>query len=908
MEPAPILTGIDEEEISYSLPGPAERSALQRRSFKILTISQLGGASSFMSTDNLIGLSYYLQHNPEEVPDMLIMLGGVLPEIPEMASKIKKYKLLSLKDGIQNLDDAAAKMKPHVERLFRALPSSSKIVYTLGTSDANNIDDLFLKLQLAYYFEPLAIEDFLFETLDGQETREAILRNCVDSLQQMVKTLAKNPDNESLLKEAENLRIKMRINSEEMGEFEERAKHLAKLYELAESGMSQKELQSLKARRETQSNTIDERIKVAEPGSKELTNLQNEAKKVANSLRKIEKRLKDTSFQQIAETVQERTKAVRRFSKTVATPPEVAKEIYAVAVSYYMSTLKDTFGRKRNIGLQTEGLKVYRMKDNSFQTNVLVGRSLGQQSSSLTSRSNTLPSVVLNRVLENSDGYAKYKLESVPINVLITGHHAYSSSALELMKGESKSLLLTAEQGPFWRSNGQKGVSTEWNKGTKIEEAKAVAKMLIDVSARMIVIGRDASITIDSLKERLLQQERARSDIEEGQTVKKMLSSVVKDKTPEGSGALEEKEGLEVAVVKSRRPSELRPRDAAWLTKDMLMEMVPYMDKPEPPPLKRYRFAVVSDTHIAGHGRIDLMKAAAEDIISRNPDFIVFNGDIVEGNRGNGIGFASVIGPSNDPEVMVYNPHAPVVLNVDSQPLMFIQIFGKAIYETITRGGSVVLVSGNHPNNTEADEAHDEAIRLRNTVITYLSLAAERGELPDGWKSRIKAISGSETGTDTLTVEDEDHIFNVMFTHRFPATKAGMVSALEKRKSSASVVFVGDLHSAQSVETLNHAVIRVPSMQDSSQDSYVRNINVPSSIRSINGYVLADVYMTKDEYGKSRPARYVTETVLDSNLVAKGLLKSNSGYERALAEEKTIRLKSVQRKEPETAQALVKAR
>ncbi len=908
MATAPASTGIDGlEEILNLSSDSASDAAPRRQSFKVLTISQLAGASNYMSTDNLIGLAYYLQHNSAEAPDMLTIIGGALPEIPEVASKRKKYRLLSLKEGVKNIDDAAAKMKPHMERLFRTMPNTSKVVYVTGVSDGNNIDDLDLKMQLAYAFDPIAIEDFLQDTIDARDVREETIRSCIESIQKLVSGLGTDDAADArILLEIDNIRVKMRLNREELDELLDREKHLSNLDNMSKARLTKEELLEIQTERKEQKEIVDEQIKNSQQDQKKLQDLMLEAKRLTNSLRKIEKRLKDADFALVSETVQSKTKEVTRFAHTPRTPPDVMKEIHAVSVSFYMSTLKDVFGRKRDLKIQTEEMKVYRFRDGSFHLNVIVGRALGQSSAALTTGSNTLPSVVLNRFLENSDEYAKYKLETAPINLLLSGHHAYSSSALEFLRGESKSLLLTVEQGPFWRSDGMKGAATEWNNGTKIEEARSIAKTLIDSGAKMITIGRDSDIIVDSLNERLLRNQRALSDIEEGHIVKKMLSSVKNVTEPTGTGEVEAKEGLEIAVIKSKRPSELKPRDAAWLTENTLLEMVPYMNKPEPSPEKRYRVAHITDTHIGGHGDIELMKAAVKFLIEKKPDLVVFDGDILEGNRGEGIGYASIISQGTDPEIEIANPNTKVILNVDAQPLVFIQIFGPLLHDVAKRGGGLAYISGNHANNTEADEAHDEAIRLRNSTIMYLSMAGQNGELPEDWRSRIKAISGKETGTDTYAIEDEDHKINIKMSHRYPASKPGMIKALEKSKSSAVATFVGDLHSMQSVSTLNHVVLRGLSMEDSSQSSYVRNIHVPSGVRGINGFHVMDLYIAKDEYDNERMTRHVTETVLPQQLISKELLRSNASYERTLDQEKTINIKSTQ--QPEPIQAKMKAK
>ncbi len=901
----------DVEEGSSPPVSETEGAQRQRRqSFKVLTISQLAGASNAMSTDNLIGLSYYLQHNPSETPDILNIIGGLIPEIPDIASKRKKYKLLSLKEGIQNIYDAAAKMKPHIERIERQLPSESLLIYTHGVSDRNNTDDLDLRIQLAYAFDPMAIEDFLLDTIEASDTKEETIRSCVTSLQEIVKSPAFTKDDDMLL-EAENLRVKLRINREQFDELLERQKLLTKLYGMQAEKLTKDELQELQTERKEQKELLEEQKKRLEEGSLELKKLMAEEKKVTNSLSRIEKRLQEGSFAAVSEEVQSKTREVTRFAHNPRTPPDVMKVIHAVSKSFYTSTLKDVFGRKRDVILQEEKIMVYPLKNGSFRVNVIVGRELGQLSSMLSKNSNAYPAQVLNRYIENSEELLKYRLEDTPINLLVSGHFAYTSRALELLRSESKSLLVTLEQGPFWRSNGQRGVATDWNKGMITEETRSVERTLIDVGATMVTIGRDQSIIIDSLKERMLRDQRALSDIEEREAVKKLFASV-KDPAFGEAGksaadsSIEIKEDLEVAVAKSRRPSELRQRDAAWLNKKTLVEMVPYMNGPEPIPAARYRFADLSDIHIGGWAKEDVIDAYVKYLKQLEPDFLIFGGDILEGNRGNKLGFKNTIKEANDPEIDLQRPHTRVIQNVDSQDIVFMQHFGELIFDVLKRGGSIVIASGNHYNNTTADDAHDEATRLRNDIKMYLMREGQNGALPEGWESRIKVARGTEQGSASFRVKDEFNDFWVTVTHRGAASKSGMVNELEKRKTESLATFSHDLHNAQQAETLNHVFTRGLSIQDASQDNYLKGIKVPTSTRGINGGVVQDVYAAMDEYGKSRLVRQTTELVTENSLIAKGLQKPSTAYEKALDEEKTIHLKSTQRKH--AAPVLVKSR
>ncbi|MDE1768635.1 MAG: hypothetical protein KGH67_03560 [Candidatus Micrarchaeota archaeon] len=129
----------------------AGAAAACKDTYNVLVISELNGAKKYMYDEGLIGLAHYLKSlaQPEE-PYMFVIGGGLLPEIPGKGGPRNMDKLRVLRDGVKNFDDAAAVMKPHMERMFSPLPDLAQIVYVMGPADQSNIQEINRHVSLNY--------------------------------------------------------------------------------------------------------------------------------------------------------------------------------------------------------------------------------------------------------------------------------------------------------------------------------------------------------------------------------------------------------------------------------------------------------------------------------------------------------------------------------------------------------------------------------------------------------------------------------------------------------------------------------------------------------------------------------------------------------------------------------------
>ena len=133
-----------------------------KRKFNILVLSDIGGATKYMSDDNLIGMAQYLRNIPtEDKPNMLVINGGILPFFPQRGSNRSNDYLDVIMENLQYIRDTAAVMKPHLERLVAQTPEDCKIIYITSESDQRNIDEYIRDLGLDFKFHRERIEDVM---------------------------------------------------------------------------------------------------------------------------------------------------------------------------------------------------------------------------------------------------------------------------------------------------------------------------------------------------------------------------------------------------------------------------------------------------------------------------------------------------------------------------------------------------------------------------------------------------------------------------------------------------------------------------------------------------------------------------------------------------------------------------
>jgi len=66
------------------------------------------------------------------------VIGGAIPDLPRKGSRGNFNRLLVVEEGVANIEDAAAVIKPHLERILKELPQNAQVVYAFGKEDVEN--------------------------------------------------------------------------------------------------------------------------------------------------------------------------------------------------------------------------------------------------------------------------------------------------------------------------------------------------------------------------------------------------------------------------------------------------------------------------------------------------------------------------------------------------------------------------------------------------------------------------------------------------------------------------------------------------------------------------------------------------------------------------------------------------
>jgi hypothetical protein len=214
-------------------------SDTDKGAYNILVVSEINGAKKSMYENGLIGLAHYIRNLPEvDRPNLFVVNGGLLPEMPvNRGGERNKDQLRMVVEGVTNIEGAAAVMKPHMERLLNALAESSEFIYVMGRADQKNIDTIKLDLSNLYLDGVRGIlkdkddeKSYPFEpkinAVDMDiESRKAIVESLKRAETDLIKRISEASDEVQAAKFKEDLKnvtLNMRLNREELKEFEER--------------------------------------------------------------------------------------------------------------------------------------------------------------------------------------------------------------------------------------------------------------------------------------------------------------------------------------------------------------------------------------------------------------------------------------------------------------------------------------------------------------------------------------------------------------------------------------------------------------------------------------------------------------------------------------------------------------
>lgn len=328
--------------------------------------------------------------------------------------------------------------------------------------------------------------------------------------------------------------------------------------------------------------------------------------------------------------------------------------------------------------------------------------------------------------------------------------------------------------------------------------------------------------------------------------------------------------------------------------------MAPYSDEPLPQEPQMLKMALFGDIHFGNKTKHELIEAAVKDAFEKKPDILVFNGDIIEGNLANFKNVARSIDlPEHAEDYEEYlkkkglskaelqkemlrfrksRDESEPVQNINSQISLFNEAFMPLIEDVVKRGGIVIVVSGNHYNETTHRWEFDESSEMYYSIRNHLKAHEEDGVLNSSWKERVKAILGSEFGAGDLKIEG----LQTHFAHKLEDKEDRMESFLETKRTDANLVLVSHFHKHKEINTANKLIVETLPMKDTILDPYLTRI--PSVAHVVDGYVYLEVNVRDGEI-----ISHKTHPIIEREFRAKGL-QSEDPHLKFVQSQQEVRL------------------
>jgi hypothetical protein len=812
---------------------------------RVLVLSQLGGSTKYESDDNFIGLAHYLSRlEKNERPDFVAIIGGVIPDVPRKSSRDNFKRLLVVEKGVANIEDAAAVIKPHLERILKELPQNAQVVYAFGKEDIENIKHLEDLLIYEFNYNPEGIAKRIEIIYEGISSRKAIVKSTIES-RKALKAQLKNASNEErlkLLEELDNIEFKIKINKEEASELELRAVLLTRLYENALTKMDPEQIKdSIKKEREKLREIREEMRKIKEEGGStdEYNRLKGISKGISSKLRAFDRRLNESVENYTTERLAKSKSQALIFTRQIPITKSAADLIHDIAVEAYKSTIRYAFGRRNNLILQVERVAEYKVNGHTIV--------LESPIEAYKLKGNVDEASILYKYMENGT-FNIGKDEDV---VFIRGRNLYTNFKFRPLLNNSKGLLTILNQGPFIDLE---KLAMLYNRGIITDETKVVEKGLLSSAATMLSIN-NGTPKIKILDSSFLANERLKSDIEEQPKLEQLLKMIESHSKKEQNGNGAFKQELELAILSNKRPSEIKERELKYASESLVKGLLRNGEVAESKVLK---VAFLQDIHMGNYVNMPMLKAAIRDIAEKKPDIIIMS-EIIEGNHNNYKNVQRQSSLSDDSvrfreflekqglskeevnEVMLaYYQEKEMwrIYNIDEQTGIVLRLIAPTLIDFIKRGGYLLFSSGNHYNKSEEGWQFDEATRVRDYLFTVLESLAN--ELPLDWKKHIKIAPGSEYGSDTFTINYKGDEYVIEIAHEMPKN-AAFVNSLIAKKSNAKLIASGHHHVAEGYAFNGKIAVFSPAIQRSSDDPFLKrtNTSMPSE-DMLNGYTYAE--------------------------------------------------------------------
>jgi len=936
------------------------RKPSELEGLRILQVADIGGGKVYEGKNNMIGLAHLLKGlRAEEMPDLFIVNGGALPYIPPKIRK-KKDKLNALQNGVNELNDAAAVVKPSIERLLNRLPNSTAVIYVLNEEDRQNIEEL--SDILVYDFK--AQQDKLLERITRVtseiKAKKTIIWGMDKSKAEYEKKLEELKTNglesngngnkaATINKKLENIERKTYMTKSEIDDLNKqyvmlenvfinsldytsnekfikraikettkalhRINGTGKNHDSGDKELLTKRLKALEKRLEELDITNE--IKYTERKLKNAASDQ-ERRKLANGLRALHKRLDEMIGGEERMARERRFRQAYRFTGQVYIEADMAKGIENLAVEIYKGHIKDAFGRKREIVILDENITPVRVskieasdggdgnaKYRSFTIAKKEIDPLAKFTKSVEGNSNKGYNVLIAHSLTNTSYmfkkssvdeaqkviYRLYEAINFEPNIVISGHNALTMFKPVLFE-KTQSRVWYWNQGPF--IDPQLAYNA-WNKGIKDTYTEGFQRRM-DYSASMMTINGKGIVSLDNINYKELAKERIADDIEEGKNIDISRFKKTDEGTAEGVG---EKPNLEAAIIRSRRPSELRERELAQVTPEKISALIPYSSV-ELNGYANVKLSMVSDLHIGGKPNYKVIIAMLTRIRNENPDIFVIGGDVIEGDhksfkydpdirytkqtfdeytemlKKSGLSEGEVL--AEQEKYLERYLYSTPEYNIDNQmrdKLMRGLIDVSA--ELVNKGKYVVVVAGNHYNNTFQGLKLDEAIRIA---------AAIEDKVSEEYKDHIKIVSGGEYGAGELYISINGKLTPIFFTHKLARSISKGEDLLDKQERDADLVISGHYHRFEISAQGERWEVKIPSGQDPDNQAYLETISERMA-KNLNGYLNLHI---KIDSGTGRIVKTTVEPILQDDLIALKLLERDERWEQFKRLQRSMRL------------------
>ncbi|VVB77061.1 Uncharacterised protein [uncultured archaeon] len=535
----------------------------------------------------------------------------------------------------------------------------------------------------------------------------------------------------------------------------------------------------------TQEKKVQEKaLKEAEEDFAKFRFLQNELKK--GSFKKIanfEKKIAKESSEGAMEA------AIMHFANTIPGNSKQAKISYVIAKQEIKTKLKDVFGRHTHVEIQEDDFKI----QNINTLKVMTTHKLSTDSTAVARRSERGLASVVHGAPERVDllisaHSAKASEEIIPVRNF-SNEYTYSvtlpffvdAQKLKQARNEEIKTPLTKSAGQMPSSGAYKMVHNGYSFETtfyssdylkvlsNIEKDEQISKLAANL--KRLEPLKVEEVSLDKTDRLQISSRLCGDEISDKEILNKLL--ILNNIDPSNKKMVREL----ISKIETQETRSHVPEVASILSGRFLRS-------PANEQLQEVNFAIISDSHVGSNGlgmaTTELIDALQKPMIASfagKPFVSLFLGDNIEANIKN---FKDRTDIENDPanvdqfrdylirdcsmspesekfRTLVDKYKASLL---DQRPVhnyaTQAKMFARSVLPIVNASERTVIVSGNHPNQTPADQSMDESIMLKEHFMAQGDYI--KGKLSElGVKEdKIKTVPGGNFGLREFALYDKN--------------------------------------------------------------------------------------------------------------------------------------------------------